>query len=189
MQSGPHALYDYVKLLLQCGAVMAHVSLRFVKGIWLSTAAALLGGIYYLAWHIDAHWLWAVPYGVVAIIPVVVLTYYHWMLTSLVQAPEDLESVRDILIRFQKEHPEETKEVLKHKITAIGRWKTYKLIGKIVKDILKGAGDAGTVLGHLKILSSMANPAFWIILVISLILALVFSSCMIALIIGLLIFG
>ena len=62
MQTDPRDLYDFVKLLLQCGAGMARISLRFVRGIWLTTAAALLGGIYYLNGHIDAHWLWSVPY-------------------------------------------------------------------------------------------------------------------------------
>ena len=189
MQADSHALYDWVKQLFQYGAGMARISLRFVRGIWLTTAAALLGGVFYLTWHIDAHWFWSVSYGIVAIAPVIVLTYYHWMLTGLTRAPEHLGAMRETLIRFQREHPEETKKVIQHKISAIGRWRTYQLIGRVVKDVFKGAGEVGSLVGYFKILASMANPAFWIILVISLVLALVFSGCMVVLLSILLMFG
>ncbi len=144
MEKESHALYEWVESLFQYGAGMARVSLRFVRVIWLTTAAALLGGIFYLTWQTGAHWLWTTGYGIIALLPIIVLTYYHWILTGLIKAPEQLESVRETLVRFQQEHPEETKEVIKHKISAVGRWKTYKLIGKVVKDVLKGAGDVGS---------------------------------------------
>ena len=182
-------LYNWLSRLFQSGARMAHVSLKFVKLTWLISVAVLLGGIFFLTWQKDYHWFWSVSYGVVAIIPVIVLTYYHWMLTSVRQAPEQLGSLRDTLIRFQKDHPKETQAVLSHKLSALGRWKTYKLIGKIVKDVLLSAGDVSSLAGNIKTLAAMGNPFFWVILVVSLVVSLVFSSCMIALIFTLNILG
>lgn len=179
MQSKANDLYEYVALLFQYGARMAHTSLRFVKAIWLTSTITLIGGVCYLQWRLDAHWLWSASYGIIALLPIIVLTFYHWMLTSLTQAPEQLESLRDTLNRFQTDHPEETKQVLKHKFSSLGRWSTYRLIGKVVKDIISGTGDATALAGQAKTLTAMANPFFWLILIISLILSFLFSSCMI----------
>lgn len=105
-----------------------------------------------------------------------VLFYYHWILTSLAEVPKLLLSLKDAISRLWEQHPHAARAVIKQKFSSLGKRQTYRLIGPVLKDILNSASDISAVSASVKTLTLMANPLFWITLVISIIATLAFSG-------------
>lgn len=165
-------LHRWLKRLLHSGAKMAGVSIIIVRIALLISVLCLLAGLYIICWQRGYHWFWGTFFGVAATIPVAVLGYYHWILSSLKEAPEQLKNLQEVITRFRNEHPEETKQVLSHKLSSIGKWRTYRLIGRVLKDIFAGA----SITGNIKTLTAMGNPVFWFSLVVAILFSLLFSG-------------
>ncbi|BDS06997.1 hypothetical protein NT6N_20370 [Oceaniferula spumae] len=182
-------LYKWIKRLLTTGASMASASLKLV---WVAMACSVASwglGIYVLGWDRDYHWLLTSGYGLLALLPVLVLAYYHWMLSSLREAPAQISSIKETIHRFREEHPAETKEVLSQKFASLGKWRTYRLIGKVLKDIIASAGDVSGIAGNIKTVSAMGNPVFWITLVFAVVGSFLFSTLALVLFLLILTFG
>ncbi|NWK55298.1 hypothetical protein HW115_06730 [Verrucomicrobiaceae bacterium N1E253] len=178
-QEQDNPLYSYLNLLLSAGASMARHSLRFVRLILGLSLFCLFAGLAYLMLLQDAHWILSLVYALITATPAVLLAFYAHMLGQLREAPQHLEAFKDSIIRVYESHPEKAREIMSHQFASITRWKTYRLIGGIIKDLASGADQALTLTGNIKSLSLMANPLFWLSLILSLIISITLSGILI----------
>lgn len=169
-------LYTWLSLLLESGASMARGSLLVLRGVLGLSAVSWLFGIYFLLAVKDYHWIWGSGYGLLACLPVLVLLHYHWILSGLAEAPKLLFSLKGAIFRFMEQHPNAARSVIEQKFSSLGKWRTYRLIGRVLKDILNSASDISAVSASVKTLTLMANPVFWLTLVISMVATLAFSG-------------
>lgn len=155
---------------------MAKLSLNIVRFTLALACFCLLGGLYYLLGLRDTYWAWAIPYALLTGIPVALLIFYHWILSNLMEAPEQLAEFKGAIIRFWNEHPKDARAVVDQKFSAIGKWQTYRLIGRVLKDLASGTDQALTLTGNFKSLALMANPLFWLALALSVFISLGMSG-------------
>lgn len=147
--------------------------------VYIVTATNVFALVVFLTYFVvfrGYSWLWTpLPLTLMAI-PTAVIWVYQRILTEVASLPNQIADTADEAIAAVADYGGEIPEISEGGLSLFKRWKSYVFLGKVLWKIKDVTGDTRGVIGAFGLVSLMINPIFWLILLISLIVSVVFSA-------------